>query len=387
MQKLGRHSIDWVSRDVIDARGAVRVTPVQAQVLRLLVKARGKVVSKKTFHEAIWKGKFVEDGSLSQAVFLLRKALGKLPDGSEMIETVPKKGYRLAAGAARSTLPRPLASAELNRRMGLTGDEPFRLLVESIEDYAIYMLDCSGRVLTWNRGAEQNKGFGSSEVLGQHYSLFFVPEDVEARVPEREMTIASTTGHCSGEGWRIRKNGERFWASFALTALRGENGKLLGFAKVLRDLTERKRQDDALLRVEAMLRRERDQLRAAAESSMDALFICGTVRNTEGEIEDFVFTYLNRNVEKMVSIPRETLLGGKMCELLPINRELGLFDAYKKVVLTGEVFIAEVPIWSEAVTSRWLRVQAARFEDGVAITASDITKQIFAGAGPPLGAH
>lgn len=375
MQKLGRYSINWPTSELKDGDARIRLTPIQHKVLRLLVRARGKIVLKGDFHSQIWKDDIVEDGSLSQTIFLLRKALGKLPDGSEMIETIPRKGYRLAPAAFVSDRPGPIEIAELNRRIGLSGDEPYRLLVESVEDYAIYMLDCSGRVLTWNRGAEHHKGFGSSEVLGQHYSLFFAHEDVETRVPERELTIAATTGHCSGEGWRVRKNGERFWASYGLTALRGENGKLLGFAKILRDLSEHKRQQDTLLRMEATLRRERDRLHAAAESSRDALFICEAVKNTNGEIEDFVFTYLNRNVEKLVSIPREILLGGKMCELLPINRETGLFDVYKRVVLTGEPFVTKISVSAEAITSRWVRIQAARFEEGVAITASFTGKQ------------
>ena len=96
-----------------------------------------------------------------------------------------------------------------------------------------------------------------------------------------------------------------------ITTVRAQGGKLLGYAKVIRDLTERKRQEDALRRMEAVLRRERDRLRAAAESSMDALFICEAVRGTDGGIEDFVFTYLNSNVERMVSIPLEVLDSGK----------------------------------------------------------------------------
>ncbi len=333
-------------------------------------------MSKDTFHAEIWKDNFVEDGSLSQTVFLLRKTLGDLPGGGAMIETIPRRGYRLAARAIHSGRPRSLEGLELGKRLGLSGDEPYRLLIESIEEYAIYMLDCSGRVLTWNRGAERNKGFGSNEVIGQHYSLFFVPEDVQTRVPEREMTIAATSGHCSGEGWRMRKNGERFWAGFTLTALRSRDGKLLAFAKILQDLSERKREEDSLLRMEAALRRERDRLRAAAESSMDALFICEAVRDGKGEIEDFVFTYLNQNVEKMVSVPIDRLLGGRMCELLPVNVDLGLFDAFKNVAVTGEPFVLELPVQAETVKSRWVRLRAIRFEEGVAITASDISDRM-----------
>jgi PAS domain S-box-containing protein len=370
---IGPYTIDLRSSELKDGKWIISLTPTQMKVLQLLVRARGRIVTKESFHAAIWEDRFVQDGSLTQIIFLLRKVLGRLPDGTEMIETVSKRGYRLAAGAMRKTAARDIDDVDLNRRLGLGGDEPYRLLVESIEDYAIYMLDCSGRVLTWNRGAEQNKGFGSDEVLGHHFSQFFVPEDVLARVPERELAMAAKAGRCSGEGWRIRKNGERFWASFALTALRSYKGKLLGFAKVVRDLTEHKRQQDALLRMEAKLRRERDRLRAAAESSMDALFICEAVRDTNGEIEDFVFTYLNHNVGKMISVPLDVLLGGKMCELLPVNVELGLFDAYKNVANTGAPFVIEFPVQDESIKSGWVRIQAVRFEEGVAITASDRT--------------
>ncbi len=126
--------------------------------------------------------------------------------------------------------------------------------------------------------------------------------------------------------------------------------------------------------MEAKLRRERDRLRAAAESSMDALFICEAVRDPNGEIEDFVFTYLNHNVGKMISVPLDVLLGGKMCELLPVNVELGLFDAYKNVAAlanTGAPFVIEFPVQDESIKSGWVRIQAVRFEEGVAITASD----------------
>jgi PAS domain-containing protein len=121
-----------------------------------------------------------------------------------------------------------------------------------------------------------------------------------------------------------------------------------------------------MLCMEALLRRERDRLSAAAESSMDAFYICEAVRTPEGEMEDFIFTYLNTNVEKMVSIPRDVLLRGKMCELLPINRTLGLSEEYKRVVLTGKPYVAEFPIQAENVTSEWIRAQAVRLEDGVA---------------------
>lgn len=254
-------------------------------------------------------------------------------------------------------------------------DERFQLLIDSVEDYAIYMLDCAGHVVTWNRGAFLNKGYSSQEVIGRHFRMLFVPEDLAAGAPERELAKARQDGRCAGEGWRLRKNGERFWASFVITAMLDSTGQLVGFAKVTRDLSERKRQEDALLAMDAELRVERDRLHAAAESSMDALYICEAVRDGKGAIEDFIFTYLNSNVEKMVSIPRSMLLGRKMCEMLPMDRERGLFERYKQVVLTGKSLIYEFQVEDERAKSTWVRVQAVKMRDGLAITASDITER------------
>ena len=261
-----------------------------------------------------------------------------------------------------------------NRAPSRTYDR-FQLLIDSVEDYAIYMLDREGRVVTWNRGAQINKGYSSQEILGKHLRTFFVPEDVSASVPEKELEAAFLTGRSAGEGWRLRKNGERFWASFVISAMRSTEGSFLGFAKVVRDLSDRKRHEDELVAMESALRQERDRLHAAAESSMDALYICETIRAPGGEIEDFTFTYLNSNVEKMVSIPRDQLLGAKMCEILPINRTTGLFDRYKHVVATGTPLVLELPIEDSNVFSSWLRIQAVKLGDGIAITASDVTKR------------
>ena len=121
------------------------------------------------------------------------------------------------------------------------------------------------------------------------------------------------------------------------------------------------------------LSEEHDRFHAAVESSMDALYICTAFRDAAGEIVDFTFQYLNSNVERMVAHRREDLMGRKMCETLPVNRALGLFDRYKQVVLTGLPLVYEFQIEDPAITCKWLRVQAVKVRDGVAITASDIT--------------
>jgi PAS domain S-box-containing protein len=117
-------------------------------------------------------------------------------------------------------------------------EESFRLLVEGVEDYAIFRLDPSGRVVTWNQGAERVKGWSRDEILGRHISVFYRPEDVAAGIPERELERAASEGRVQSEGWRVRAGGQRFWAETTLSALRDPNGTLRGFAKVTRDRTE-----------------------------------------------------------------------------------------------------------------------------------------------------
>jgi PAS domain S-box-containing protein len=119
--------------------------------------------------------------------------------------------------------------------------ELFRLLVESVKDYGIFMLDPDGRVATWNAGAESMKGYAAHEIIGYHFSRFYEPEAVARGWPDHELEMAKAHGRFEDEGWRVRKDGSRFWASIVITALRAPDGTLRGFAKVTRDLTARLR--------------------------------------------------------------------------------------------------------------------------------------------------
>jgi PAS domain S-box-containing protein len=124
--------------------------------------------------------------------------------------------------------------------------EQFRLLVEQVQDYAIYMMDPQGRIATWNSGAERIKGYKASEIIGRPYATFFPPEDVAAGKPYRILETAEREGKAAQEGWRVRKDGSRFWVSALVTAIRDRSGKLLGFSKITRDVTERMRHEQAL---------------------------------------------------------------------------------------------------------------------------------------------
>ncbi len=118
-------------------------------------------------------------------------------------------------------------------------EERFSLLVESVQDYAIFLLDPEGTVISWNQGAQRLKGYTEEEVVGQHFSIFYPAEQREKSFPEFELKLAARDGRFEDEGWRLRKDGSRFWANVIITALRDGNGNLVGFGKVTRDLTER----------------------------------------------------------------------------------------------------------------------------------------------------
>ncbi|MBB5780701.1 PAS domain-containing sensor histidine kinase [Nonomuraea jabiensis] len=120
------------------------------------------------------------------------------------------------------------------------------LLVQSIRDYAIFMLDPRGRIVSWNAGAQHIKGYTAEEIIGTHFSVFYPPEDVAAGKPFKGLEAAASDGRWEGEGWRVRKDGTRFWASVVITALRDARGELRGFGKVTRDLTERRSMARAL---------------------------------------------------------------------------------------------------------------------------------------------
>ncbi len=133
-------------------------------------------------------------------------------------------------------------------------EERFRLLVESVRDYAIFMLDPEGVVLTWNAGAERFKGYRADEIIGQHFSRFYPAEALARRLPEHELEVAKDVGSFEDEGWRVRKDGSLFWANVVITAMRDAAGELLGFSKVTRDLTQRRGHEEQLRQSEERFR-------------------------------------------------------------------------------------------------------------------------------------
>ncbi|WP_437756266.1 hybrid sensor histidine kinase/response regulator [Sorangium sp. So ce1389] len=181
-------------------------------------------------------------------------------------------------------------------------EERFRLLVESIQDYAIFILDAGGHVATWNVGAERIKGYKAEEIIGRHFSTFYPPADVAAGKCDRKIEEAIQLGRVADEGWRVRKDGSLFWASVVITALRDREGTLLGFAKVTRDLTERRHTEEAL-------RRSEERFRLLVESVKDyAIFML----DPQG-----VITTWNRGAQELKGYSAEEILGQHFSRFYP----------------------------------------------------------------------
>ena len=180
-----------------------------------------------------------EHGRIEDEGWRIRK------DGSRfwasVIITALYRGDGSLRGYAKVT--RDLTERRRHEELLRQSDERFRLMVESVRDYAIFMLDPAGNIATWNLGAQLNKGYTTEEILGQHFSVFYTPEDIARDWPARELELALRDGRFEDEGWRVRKDGSRFWANVVITALHDSDGGHRGFAKVTRDLTQQRRID------------------------------------------------------------------------------------------------------------------------------------------------
>lgn len=204
-------------------------------------------------------------------------------------------------------------------------EESFRLMVDSVRDYAIFMLDTTGHIMTWNDGAKRIKGYSSMEIIGKHFSIFYTGEDLKTKKPERELKIAIQTGKYEEEGWRVRKDGSMFWASVVITALFSEQNKHIGFSKVTRDLTERKKNEE-------VLRQSEERYRALVEQVTD-YEIC--MLDEKGRIISW-----NEGAQKIkgytteeiigkyftIFYPQEDILNGKPAYELQIARQEGKYE-------------------------------------------------------------
>jgi len=226
----------------------------------------------------------------------------------------------------------------------LKREERYRLMVEGVKDYAIFMMDTTGHILTWNEGAKTIKGYSTNEIVGQHFSRFYTAEDLADQKPARELEIAKRTGKYEEEGWRIKKNGSVFWANVVITALFNEQNQHIGFSKVTRDLTERKEAQDVIRQSEELYRSLVEQV---ADYGIFMLDEKGRVINWNEGAKRIKGYTADEIIGKYFSIfyPEEDIIDGKPARELVIAVATGKYEEEGwRLRKDGSLFWANVVI-------------------------------------------
>jgi PAS domain S-box-containing protein len=243
----------------------------------------------------------------------------------------------------------------------------YQLLVDQARDYAVFVLGKDGRILSWNLGAQRLKGYAPEEIIGRHFSTFYTREAIESGWPQHELKVAAAEGRFEDEGWRVRKDGGRFWANVVITALRDEHGKLLGFSKITRDLTDRKLHEEAL-------RQSEERFRLLIEGVVDyAIFML----DAEG-----VVTSWNSGAERIKGYRRDEILGRHVsCFFLPEDVEAG--KPWEELALARREGRAESVGWRVKKSGErfWARAVVSALHDaaghlrGFAKVTQDLTER------------
>jgi two-component system sensor histidine kinase/response regulator len=334
LQEAILHSADCaiISTDVNG-----RVMSFNSTAVRWLGYAADEVIGKLT--PATWH----DAGEIAARALVLSRELGrKIEPGFDVITAkvtpgitdqhewtyIRKDGSRfpvwLSATALIDTVGRVIGYLEVIN--DITGrkkaqeslrasEERFRLIVDGVEDYALFMLDPDGCVASWNAGAQRIKGYTGQEIMGRHFSCFYLPEDIKAKHPDWELRIAAEKGRYMEEGWRVRKDGSRFLADVSIRAIRDDSGKLRGFAKITRDMTQQKSVEKKL----------KDQA-LILDLANDSIFI----RDREDRI-----TYWNQGAERLYGWSREEALGHVTHELLKTQFPQSLEEIRAQLHATG----------------------------------------------------
>lgn len=241
-------------------------------------------------------------------------------------------------------------------------DQQFRLLVSSVVDYAIYLLDGAGRVTSWNPGAERIKGYRAEEIVGGHFSQFYTPEDRARGLPEEALARARSEGRFEGEGWRLRKDGSRFWALVVIDAVRDDAGELVGFAKITRDISERRAMEERL--------RESEQ-RLLAFTAHSPVLMC--MKDRDGR-----YTFANDRFLERYSLRRDQVLGRTDADLFTRRHALAASAHDAEVLARGEPLQYEERAaigdgQRVSMVSKFPVFDAAGSVVAIGVVASDIT--------------
>ncbi len=214
-------------------------------------------------------------------------------------------------------------------------EDIYKLLVESVYDYAIFMLDAKGRVKTWNKGAERIKGYSAKEIIGKHFSTFYLKQAIDEDFPAYELKQAVKVGRFEDEGWRVKKDGSTFWANVIITPVY-KDGKHIGFSKVTRDLTERLRNDELMRKNKELLRINTDLDNFIYTASHD---LKSPITNLEG-----LLTLLNQKVEQKVTSDETKIIHLMNTSLLRLKKTIGDLTEVTKIQKGLEEIAEEISL-------------------------------------------
>ena len=248
-----------------------------------------------------------------------------------------------------SQLEATIAELESNQQELRHSEEIFRLLVEGVREYAIFMLGPDGRIVSWNEGAERVQGYEVSEAVGEHFSVFYTEEDVDRGLPGEELRVAAIEGRFEEEGWRVRKDGTLFQADVVITALRDEVGNLRGFSQVTRDITARKEAEEAL---RSSLRKMADLKAALDESAVVA------ITDENGKI-----TYVNDKFCEISKYYMEELVGQDHRVLNSGYHTREFFENLWNTITRGDVWRGEIKNQAQDGSTYWVETTIVPFMD------------------------
>ena len=243
----------------------------------------------------------------------------------------------------------------------------YQRMIEQSRDYALFILDAEGRIMSWNLGAERLKGYAADEIIGRHFSVFYTRDAVDSGWPAHELQVATVEGRFEDEGWRVRKDGSRFWANVIIAALRDDDGRLLGFSKITRDLTDRRLHEDAL-------RQSEQRFRLLVDAVQDyAIFML----DTEGVVASW-----NSGAERMKGYPRDEIVGKHFSHFFT-EEDIAAGKPWEELAAARRTGRAEIEGWrvKENGTRFWARVVISAVHDeaghlrGFAKVTQDLTER------------